>query len=395
MSRRRAIRRRDMDPDEYLRLVRAYNRQREKTADERVREELLDVEPEAVEALMDLREKQVNRPLHNGLVPLEIEGCKRRWKISGDKADHVEHIKRVVAKYQSLWPLTDRGVHYRLLNYDFLRNRKQELLYVNDDKCYKATANLLTRLRLDGTLPWACLADPTRPVKEYIAYDNVREFIKTEVEEYLLVGYWRNLLQSQPNYLEVLCEKNTIYHVAQQVTERYQITTRSARGINCIDSLHDMAVAFRKSGKKYFDLITLSDQDPEGCFIPHDAGRRLRDDFGISTVRIFPAAVTREQIERLGLQSNNTAKEKSSHYEWFVERNDGDDTTWELEAMEPENLQADLDHVIRSVIETDLFNKEVATEKEELKAVARTRQVAVKAIKAAEVLYGGTDVTAD
>jgi hypothetical protein len=189
-----------------------------------------------------------------------------------------------------------------------------------------------------------------------------------------------------------LVEKNTVYHMVLQVTRKYQITTRSARGINCIDSFHDMAEAYWASGKEFLDVIVLSDHDPEGQFIPHDAGRRLRDDFGIDGARIFPAGVTRDQIEgrysngvrRAPLPSDNEAKPTSSQYDWYVERNNGDNTTWELEALDPENMLADLDHVIRSVIDIDLFNREVQTEREEmttLEAVRRTAQNSLRDLR--------------
>jgi hypothetical protein len=94
-------------------------------------------------------------------------------------------------------------------------------------------------------------------------------------------------------------------------------------------------------------------------------------------VRVFQAGVTREQIDRYRLPSDNEAKPSSSHYRWYVERNDGDDTTWELEALEPSNMLADLDCVIRSVIDVDLYNREVATEREEMRTLEATRRAAL------------------
>jgi hypothetical protein len=390
--RRLPVRRRDMGTDDYLRLLRAHNRQREKTADEKVREELLDVHPDAVEGLYRQRDKQVNAPLYNGVAALEVEGSKRRYEISAGKADHVKYALKVIEERRDYWPLSDRGVHYPLLNYDFARGcylpRRKDpdwggpprvLYYKNDRQSYQATVDLLVRLRLNGTVPWEALADPTRPVTEFHPFNNVREFVQQETAD-MFKGYWRKYLRGQPNHVEVLVEKNTVYHMALQVTKKYQITTRSARGLNCIDSFHDMAEAYRDSGKEHLDLIVLSDHDPEGQFIPHDAGRRLRDDFGIDKVRVFVAGVTREQIDRYKLPSDNEAKPSSSHYDWYVERNDGDNTAWELEALDPPNMLADLDHVIRSVIDVELFNREVATEREEMKTLEATRRVVLNAL---------------
>jgi hypothetical protein len=102
--------------------------------------------------------------------------------------------------------------------------------------------------------------------------------------------------------------------MAQQLTERYQLTTRSARGLGSIDTFHDIAEAFEGSGKEKLILIVLSDYDPEGELIPHDAGRRLRDDFDIpgKRIEVYKAGVTREQITRYDLPPMNFSKETSS-----------------------------------------------------------------------------------
>jgi hypothetical protein len=389
---RLSLRRADLSTSDYLKLLRAHNRQRDKTAAEKVREELIDVSADAVAGLYQHRAKIHKAPLDQGADILHIEGRKRRYDISDEKAEHVKHILEVIEERRDFWPLSDRGVHYPLLNYNFVRGHyhprrgdedwggpPRTLYYKNDRQSYQATVDLLVRLRLNGDIPWQALADPTRPVTEFRPFDNIRDFIQQEKEN-LFAGYWRKLLQSQPNHVEVLVEKNTVYHMVLQVTRRYQITTRSARGLNCIDSFHDMALAYRDSGKDFLDLIVLSDHDPEGQFIPHDAGRRLRDDFAIDKVRVFPAGITREQIDRYRLPSDNEAKPSSSHYKWYVERNDDDDTTWELEALEPQQMLADLDVLIRKVIDVDLLNAEVAAEREEMTALEALRRTVLESL---------------
>jgi hypothetical protein len=179
-------------------------------------------------------------------------------------------------------------------------------------------------MRLDGSIPWSAFDDGTRPLTEFPAFDNVREFIQQEMSN-LFDGYWRNLLQTQPNHVEVVCEKNTIYHMVLRVTEKYQIPTSSGRGFNSIDPWHDLFERYQKSGKERLIVIVLSDYDPEGEMIPQVGGRTLRDDFGVTNLTIIKAGVTREQIEKYNLPPQNFAKETSSNYDWFVERNDGND----------------------------------------------------------------------
>jgi hypothetical protein len=192
------VRRDSMTQDEYVVLLRSYNHQRNKTVAEQVREELVDIDPaETHRRLRERRDKSVFAPEHNGVQALEIEGAKKRYNISDDKADHVKHILQIVRERRPYWPLSVRGVHYPLLNYDFLRNLRLRLRYKNDDNSYQATSDLITRLRLNGTIPWKAFDDGTRPLKEFPAFTNVRDFIQHEAAN-LFDGYWRDLLQSQP-----------------------------------------------------------------------------------------------------------------------------------------------------------------------------------------------------
>jgi hypothetical protein len=386
-----------MTTDEVLALLRDYNRHRYKNAAEQVREELIDIKPE--EAHRQLRKGRgdylTKMMEEDAPLPITIEGSKRRYGISEDKAEHVRLVTRIImVDRRRFWPLSVRGVHYPLLNFDFVRGyywprsheddhgTRRALRYVNDDGSYAATSDLLTRLRLAGAIPWEALDDGTRPVKTFKAFQDVRHFVRQEVGN-LFCGYWRNLLQSQPNHIEVICEKNTVYHIALQVTQQYQIPTSSARGFNSIDPYYDLVKRFRASGKTDLVVIILSDYDPEGEQIPHVAGRTLRDDFGLKSPRlhILKAGITRDQIAEHNLPPMCFAKESSSNHAWFVDRNNGDDTVWELEAMDPAILMEDLDLVVRSALDIDLFNREVEREREDAAYLEACHRTAFEALK--------------
>jgi ParB-like chromosome segregation protein Spo0J len=381
--------------DEYIALLRDHNDQRNKTVAEQVREELVDVNPEqAHRRLREMRAKSVNAPERHGVRALEIEGTKKRYNISDAKADHVKYIQKIVEERKEFWPLSVRGVHYQLLNYNFVRGyycpkrnepghgAKQELRYVNDAKSYSATSDLITRLRLDDTLPWEAFDDFTRPLRDFKPFSDVRQFVRQERDN-LFGGYWRDLLQTQPNHIEVFCEKNTVYHTVLRVTEKYQITTSSGRGFNSIDPWHDLYERYMDSCKERLILIVLSDYDPEGEQIPQVGGRTLRDDFGIDPddFQIIKAGVTRQQIIRYGLPAMSFAKESSSNHDWFVERNNGNDAVYELEALEPAQMMNDLDNFIRSVIDIDLFNREVQAEEGEAAYLEAARNKAREALR--------------
>lgn len=389
-------RRADKSRDEYVAILRDHNQARHKSVAELVREEMVDIDPaQAHGRLRKLRDKSVNALEYNGVAAVEIEGSKHRSAISGEKAEHVKYVKQVVFEdRREYWPLSVRGIHYPLLNYDFVRGywwppatheqhgTRVTLMYRNDANSYAATSDLLTRLRLNGVIPWEAIDDGTRPVQEFHPFKDVREFIRQESES-LFTGYWRDLLQTQPNYVEILVEKNTVFHMALRVARNYQIPTSSGRGFNSIDPYHDLYERYLKSGKKRLILIVLSDFDPEGERIPHVAGQTLRDDFGVSgsDLTIVKAGVTRGQIREYNLPPMNFAKESSSNYDWFVERNRGADTVWELEALNPDRMIGDLERVVQSAIDLDLFNAEAAIEQQECPFLEATRTQLQEAIR--------------
>ena len=107
-------------------------------------------------------------------------------------------------------------------------------------------------MRLNGEIPWYAFDDATRPLTTFMPFSNVREFVRNEFEN-LLDGYWRDLLQTQPNHVEVVCEKNTIYHMVLRVTKKFQIPTSSGRGFNSIDPWHDLYQRYKDSGRSRLD----------------------------------------------------------------------------------------------------------------------------------------------
>jgi hypothetical protein len=382
--------------DEFLALLRDHNRQRVKSVSALVKEELIDLDPTQAQDRLRCQEyRSVLAPELNGVAGVEIEEAKQRYEISADKAEHKKYILQVVLRdLADYWPLSVRGVHYRLLNYRFVRGilwphrdkpgfgSPQELPYANDAGSYGATSDLITRLRLDGTIPWKALDDFTRPLEEFFHFRDVREFVRWEIDN-LFDCYHRTLLQSQPNYIEVICEKNTVFHMVKEVTRKYQIPTSSGRGYNSVDPWHDLHERYRKSGKERLLVIILSDFDPEGQRIPQVAGQTLCRDFGVprDKLAIIPAGVTKAQIDKYNLPTNNWAKESSSLWDWFVKRNGGDNRVYELEALAPENTLADLDEVIRKVLDVRLFNAELKTERKELAHLRSLRKAAARALK--------------
>ena len=75
-------------------------------------------------------------------------------------------------------------------------------------------------------------------------------------------------MQSQPNHIEIVGEKNTLHPILLRVAERYCIPLTSGRGFASIPPRFKMAERFTKSGKECLVVLVVSDFDPEGEQIP-------------------------------------------------------------------------------------------------------------------------------
>jgi len=365
------------DPDLALALLRELNQQRVKSLDEKLREEVVSCNREdAYEALVSYRRQQSAVDTDT----FTIQGTQRRAQISAAKQPFLDAARRVIDERRKFWPLSVRQIHYALLNDPPLTHAsKRRSRYRNDQKSYRALVDLLTRARLECAIPMHVIEDETRPVKVWDAHRDCQAFLSKEMDG-LFRGYYRDLMQSQPRHVEVVGEKNTILGIVEPVVADYCIPLTIMRGYSSLRPRWEIVKRFQESGKDSLVLIVLSDFDPDGQEIAQSVARSIRDDFGVDQIEPVKAAITAEQIKKLGLVPSPTkAKKGSANYKKFVSEH-GDDC-YELEAMPPEVLQEVLHETIDQVIDVDLFNAEVKQEKEEADFLAGVRRRAEAALR--------------
>lgn len=363
-----AIRRTD-DIDHFVRLLREYNRQREKDHAERLREEVVSCDPhEAYRSLIEHRQKNAQVEI----APFVVHGAMRRKRISKAKLPMLNSIEQILDQEREYWPISGRRVHYLLLNDPpLVHASKRDSTYANDKASYKKLMELLTRARLTGQIPMEAIGDETRPIIDWDTWSSVGDFIGEEINKFLK-GYWRKLMQSQPCHFELLVEKNTIAPIIRPIAAKYCIPMISGRGYSSLPPRYDMLKRFEKSGKEKLVLIVVSDFDPEGEDICNFFALSMRDDFGLELIHPIKAALSREQAIEFGLPMNLEAKKNSSRYNQFVSKYGTN--VWEVDALETDDLQRIVTSVIDSVIDIDLFNKELDAEKQDAGFLEETRR---------------------
>jgi len=364
---------RTKDPDKFVRWLKSVNTQRVKTTAEVLREGLVTMEPDTWHRVCDYRETVSEI---DGAEVFKLVGEKKRSYIVQKRGLADAIVKVVNDYYDQDGPTSDRKVFYLLLNIPgLLRNDVTKTPFQNNDHSYQDVTDLLTRLRLDGSIPFDAIEDETRPVIIWKTHRSVGTFIEEQIEDFL-GGYSRDLLQSQPNHIELLVEKNTVAAVLEDIASKYTIPMTSGRGYSSLPPRKGMVDRFRASGCEKLVVIVVSDFDPEGQDIPNAFGLSLRDDFGVEPDKlvIIKAALTHHQTQDMDIPDGRSGKEKGegSRYKKFVDAYG--EKFWELEAVPNDTLCEIVENTIKRTIDLKAFLREVEIERDEQVDLVESRR---------------------
>jgi hypothetical protein len=256
----------DSNDPRFAKVLTAANQQRIKTLDEVMREIIAQANPEETYRAL-IEQRKARAQLNHNLEQIQLREYRGRKKISKAKAPLLAAIQEILEANREYWPLSDRQIHYRLLVYlvrrhaskpdqVYVKDRKTGLIsprsniYINNSESYNDLTDLLTRARLTGQIPFEAIADETRTVVIWDCHQNPQSFLKREVEDFLK-GYWRDLLQSQPNHIEVIGEKLTIEGTISPVLMRYTIPYTIGRGYASLDPRHKLVDLGQRQGTSY------------------------------------------------------------------------------------------------------------------------------------------------
>ncbi len=362
--------RRSADIDAFVVLLREFNRQRVKSIDMQLREAIIDTNPlEARAELIQYRREKAKV----GQDPLLMGECKNRRAISAAKIPLLNAIIDVVNDRREYWPLSDRTLHYALLNNPQLKHAaKPDSIYRNDLPSYKSLVELVTRARIKGHIPHEAIGDETRPFVSWNVHREAGAFIRQELDN-LFKGFYRDLTQSQPNHLEVVVEKNTVAGIVKTVCSEFTVPMTSGRGYCSLPPRYEMAKRFRATGKEKLVVLLVTDFDPDGEEIAKSFARSMRDDFGIAAIHPIKVALTSDQIRKHKLPPSMEAKVSSSRTKGFVAKHGTN--VWELEALPPATLQVIVRDAIVNVLDMDLFEQEQQAEADDAAKLEARRKI--------------------
>lgn len=366
----------DLSHDERISVLAIYNKQRDKSHAEKLREAMQDVDPDdAYQNLLSDRQKRRQVDLEDNI---EMGKKKKRARIT--TIGFLTAAQKVIESQRDYWPINVRRAHYLLLNDPPLRHdKKPGSTYQNNLKCYEKLSDLLTRARLTGDIPYEAIDDETRPIRVIATYQNPADYIEVETQDFLR-HYARDLQRGQKNHIEILLEKNGLRKIIEKVADEYCIPCTTGKGYSSLPPREKMFKRFKASGKERLVLLILSDFDPDGEQIAASFSRSMRDDYGLTNIKCHKVAISGQDVIDYNLPSDLEAKKTSPNYKKFVERH-GIHVA-ELDAAPVELLQEKLREAIESCMDMEVFEAEVEAEKKDAAFITATKKLLVQSMQA-------------
>jgi hypothetical protein len=256
----------------------------------------------------------------------------------------IENSLEIIKGYEK-GILTVRGLHYRLVANGM----------TNDDQHYKRVINAMIDARWERLVDFDTFSDHDRFMIGETDFKDIslEEKIKIAMKQVSLwmTQYSRGKWQNQYYYPEILIEKKALQSVFQSVSEEWGVTLGACKGYPSLTFLNDTANRMIFASNKGYHPIILyfGDYDPSGQDIPRSIKENIIK-LGCSDIEVKQIALSKEQILELKLPPAP------------IKPKDSRSATWtglgqvELDAIEPNMLQAMCRDAIKSIFEEKIAN---------------------------------------
>jgi len=255
-------------------------------------------------------------------------------------------IMGVVESYQRQgYRLTLRQLYYQLVARDIIPNRLQS---------YQKICDLLTRGRLGGYIDWNAIEDRGRAPKMASEFDDLSDLVESAKASFRLPR-WNN----QEEYVELWTEKDALTSILWPIAHKYHIRLIVNKGYSSTSAMYAAHRRFDDHEDKECTMLYLGDHDPSGLDMDRDIGARL-ETFGVDWVDVQRIALTKEQINEFA-PPPNPAKIADPRATGYIAEHGA--ISWEVDALQPQDLVALIEGEIESHLDLDKFNAVI--EKEE------------------------------
>jgi hypothetical protein len=200
------------------------------------------------------------------------------------------------------------------------------------------------------------MEDRARTVEKSSEWKNVKDLIESAIYSYRLPR-WKD----QDKEVMIFSEKDAVYSVVSPLARKYHIMLSINRGYNSASNMYELSkkIANRLIKGKEIILLYLGDHDSSGLDMIRDIQERVEEflegghEYIYPYFRIIPVALTMKQIRERDLPPN-PAKTTDPRAKWYIEQ--FGNTSWELDALKPEDMAIIVEDAIRKHIDMKKYN---------------------------------------
>jgi hypothetical protein len=270
-------------------------------------------------------------------------------------------------------PQTLRQIHYSLvsLSLDGYHNDKSSARRLN--RILTNARRLFRAWELDYSdgcpehppalsIPSNWIVDELRKGERVNVWDNAQEYVES-----VRRSYRRNNWQDQPNYCEIWGEKASVLGSLRPIANEYGIVCRVCRGFGSA-GMEDQVGRLFEDIDKPITVFYVGDHDASGVLIERDMHRRVQ----ISSGREFTMtrlAIHATDIKKFKLPPQKI-KDADTRAKSFRREFGKNAATVELEALPVAELKHRIDISIRSLIDFDLWDRQIMVQNVELASIA-------------------------
>lgn len=235
----------------------------------------------------------------------------------------------------------------------------------NTERSYKRLGSIVDKARMCGLLDWNHITDRSRALHGTTHWDDPGSVIDSAA-----YGYRNDKWRDQPNRVELWVEKEALAGVLARVANRRDLDYFACKGYTSSSAMWRAArriAGYIEDGQSV-TILHLGDHDPSGIDMTRDIRDRL---VTFLTHDVSPrAARTELEVRRIALNRDqvdlyrpppNPAKLSDSRAEAYVAEHGN--SSWELDALPPDVLDALIMEHVDTLIDAGLFRDAEASER--------------------------------
>ena len=259
----------------------------------------------------------------------------------------IARVNQIIDEYEAHgFILIIRQIFYQFVARGWMENKLAR---------YSALSWTITNGRDSGLIDWDAIEDRSRAIQRVTTWENPAEILADAAR-----WYKEDLWATQPRYIEIWVEKDSLAGVFEAVHRDYRVPVYPHRGDDSTSMMRAAGVRLAEKIDQGSEplILQFTDHDPTGLDMRRDVEERLAR-YARQPIEVRVLGLTRAQVNRLQ-PPPNPAKEKDPRYKAYVAEHGP--LCWELDALSPDLLERLAREAIEDELDHDAWRRALAHE---------------------------------